>query len=150
MRRRHQLLCDRRRLGVYCATVIDLCSRELIGYAIAPHTQASLAVDAIITAHRSGLAAGNAIMHTDRGSRYHSRIYRGTLRRLDIRQSAGRTGSCLDGAAAESFFATSKAEIGVESWPGRVTARRGIENWIAGYNGWRLHSRLRYRTPAET
>jgi putative transposase len=135
---------------VYLATVLDLCSKELVGYAIAPHMRASLAVEAISTAHRAGLVAGNAIMHTDRGSQYHSRSYRNALRRLEIRQSTSRTGSCLDGAAAESFFATIKAEIGIRFWPDRASARRDIENWITSYNGRRLHSTLGYRTPTET
>jgi len=52
---------------LYLATVLDLCSKELIGYAIAAHMRASLVVDAISAAHRAGLVAGNAIMHTDRG-----------------------------------------------------------------------------------
>jgi putative transposase len=87
---------------------------------------------------------------TDRGGQYHAKVYRSTLRRLDIRQSTSRTGSCLDGAAAESFFATIKTEIGVDSWPDRATARRDIESWITAYNERRLHSTLGYRTPAET
>ncbi len=94
--------------------------------------------------------AGNAIMHTDRGSQYHSRSYRNTLRRLEIRQSTSRTGSCLDGAAAESLFATIKAEIGVEAWPDRASAHRDIENWIRTYNERRLHSAIDYKTPTET
>ena len=81
---------------------------------------------------------------------YHSKAYRRCLRRLEIRQSTGRTDSCLDGAAAESFFTTIKTEIGVDRWPDRATARRDIENWITGYNEQRLHSALRYRTPTET
>ena len=100
-------------------------------------------------AHATGLVAGNAIMHTDRGSQYHSMAYRNALRRLEIRQSTSRTGSCLDGAAAESFFATLKSEIGIDSWPDRETARRDIENWITAYNERRLHSSLGYRTPLE-
>jgi transposase InsO family protein len=112
------------------ATVLDLCSKELIGYALAPHMRTSLAVDALKAAHRAGLVAGNAIMHTDRGGQYHSRAYRNALRRLEVRQSTSRSGSCLDGAAAESFFATIKTEIGVDSWPDRASARRDIENWI--------------------
>ena len=87
---------------LYVATVLDLCTKELIGYAIAPHMRASLAVEAITVAHRAGLVAGNAIMHTDRGSQYHATSYRDALGRLEIRQSTSRTGSCLDGAAAES------------------------------------------------
>jgi len=82
---------------LYLATVLDLCTWELAGYALAGHMRASLAVDAISRAHGSGLVAGNAIMHTDRGSQYHARAYRRALERLDTRQSTGRTGSCLDG-----------------------------------------------------
>jgi putative transposase len=132
------------------ATVLDLCGKELIGYAIAPHARAELAVDAIAMAHTSGLVAGNAIMHTDRGSQYHSTTYRNTLRRLEIRHSTSRTGSYLDGAAAESFFATIKAEIGIAEWPDRAGARRDIENRITFYNGRRLHSSPGYQPPAET
>lgn len=135
---------------LYLATALDLCSKELIGYAITPHMRAGLAVEAITAAYRTGFVAGNAIMHTDRGSQYHSQTYRSALRRLEIRQSTGRTGSCLDGAAAESFFATIKAEIGVDTWPDRASARRDIENWITDYNQRRLHSTLDYQTPTET
>ena len=134
---------------LYLATVVDLCSREVIGYALAPHMRVGLAVDAISAAHRTGLVAGSAIMHTDRGSQYHAKSYRNALGRLEIRQSTSRTGSCLDGAAAESFFATIKAEIGTDIWPDRATARRDIEGWINGYNQRRLHSALGYQTPVE-
>ena len=135
---------------LYLATVLDLCSKELIGYAVAPHMRTSLAVDAITMAHQAGLVAGNAIMHTDRGSQYHAKVHRNALRRLEIRQSTSHTGSCLDGAAAESFFATIKAEIGVTSWPDRASGRRDIENWIKTYNERRLHSAIGYRTPTES
>jgi transposase InsO family protein len=126
-----------------------VCSKELIGYALAPHMRTSLAVDALKAAHRAGLVAGNAIMHTDRGGQYHSRAYRNALRRLEIRQSTSRSGSCLDGAPAESFFATIKTEIGIDSWPDRANARRDIENWIKAYNERRIHSSLGYQTPTE-
>ena len=121
----------------------------MIGYAIAPHMRAGLVVDAITAAHGTGLVAGNAIMHTDRGSQYHSKSYRNALRRLDIRPSTSRTGSCLDGAPAESLFATLKSEIGRDRWPDRATATREIENWIKEYNQRRLHSTLDYQTPVE-
>jgi len=130
--------------------VPDLCSKELIGYAIAPHMRAGLAVEAITAAHHAGLVAGDAIMHTDRGGQHHSTAHRNALRRLEIRQSTGRVGSCLDGAAAGSFFATIKTELGHISWPDRTSARRDIENWIKTYNERRLRSTLDYRTPTET
>jgi transposase InsO family protein len=83
-------------------------------------------------------------------AQYHAKLYRNALARLEIRQSTGRTGSCLDGATAESFFATITAEIGIGFWPDRASARRDIESWITEYNRRRLHSALGYRTPTET
>ena len=112
--------------------------------------RAQLAIDAITAAHTSGLVADNAIMHTGPGAQYHSRAYRSALLRLGIRPSTSRTGSCLDGAAAESFFATIKAETSTASWTDRVTARRATENWIKFYDERRLHSSLGYHTPTET
>lgn len=135
---------------VYLATVLDLCSKGLIGHAIAPHMRAGLVVDAITAAHRAKLVAGNAIMHTNRGSQYHSKAYCHALQRLEIRQSTSRTGSCRDGAAAESFFATITAEIGAEAWPDRASARRDIENRTTYYNQRRLHFALGYETPTRT
>jgi len=135
---------------LYLATVLDLASKELIGYAIAPHMRTSLTVEAITMAHHAGLIADNAIMHTDRGGQYHSHTYRNTLRRLGIRSSTSRTGSCLDGAAAESFFATIKSEIGRDHWPDCATARQDIQNWIKEYNERRLHSATGYQTPIAT
>ena len=87
------------------------------------------------------------VHHSDQGCKYHAKAYRNALRRLGIRQSTSRTGSCLDGAAAESFFATIKAVVGAGFWPDRVSARRDIETWITSYNERRLHSALGYRPP---
>ena len=127
--------------------MIDLCSKELIGWAIAAHMRTSLVADAMTMAHGRGLTAGNAIMHTDRGSQYFAKTYQRLPQRLEIRQSTSRTGSCLDGAATESFFATIKSDIGTESWPDRASARRNIENYITDYNARRLHSAIDYQPP---
>jgi putative transposase len=80
-------------------------------------------------------------------SQYHAKTYRSALRRLEIRQSTSRTGSCLDGATAESSFATTKTQIGVDSWPDRATARHDTENWIKAYNERRMHPSPGYETP---
>jgi transposase InsO family protein len=133
---------------IYLATVIDLCSKELIGWAIAAHMRTSLVTDAMTKAHGRGLTAGKAITHTDRGSQYFAKTYQRLLQRLEIRQSTSPTGSCLDGAAAESFFATIKSEIGTESWPDRASARHDIEHYITDYNARRLHSAIDYQPPA--
>ncbi|MGW0602238.1 integrase core domain-containing protein [Streptomyces sp. NPDC002776] len=74
------------------------------------------------------------------------------INRLGLRQSMGRTGSCFDNAAAESFFALLKEEIGTRSWPDRPTARAEVFAFIETfYNRRRLrkHPGWGYLTPLE-
>lgn len=62
----------------------------------------------------------------------------------------GRTGQCWDNAPTESFFSSLKGElIDTRSWPTRARARRAVVEYIAWYNGTRLHSSLCYRSPAQ-
>jgi putative transposase len=64
--------------------------------------------------------------------------------------SHGRTGQCWDNALAESFFSVIKGELlDAQAWPTRATARSAITEYIAWYNGTRLHSALGYKPPAE-
>lgn len=134
---------------LYLATVIDLHTREVAGHAMAAHMRADLVSDAVDLAARRGLIRPDAIFHSDRGSQYSSARYRATLTRHQIRASMGRTGSCFDNAAAESFFATLKTEIGTSVWPTRRAARAAVFEYLAYYNANRLHSTLGYRTPTE-
>ncbi|WP_406083012.1 integrase core domain-containing protein (plasmid) [Streptomyces zaomyceticus] len=81
-------------------------------------------------------------------AQYTSNQFRALLGELDIRQSAGRTGACFDNAAAESFFAVLKAEIGTTVRETRAHARQDVFRWIAEhYNRERLHSTIGYITP---
>lgn len=134
---------------LYLATVIDLHTREVAGHAMAEHMRADLVCDAIGLAAGRGLTRPNAIFHSDRGSQYGSARFRASLARHQIRASMGRTGSCFDNAAAESFFATLKTEIGTTVWPTRRAARVAVFEYLAYYNTNRLHSTLGYRTPTE-
>ncbi|MEU2780014.1 DDE-type integrase/transposase/recombinase [Streptomyces sp. NPDC007162] len=97
---------------LYLATMIDLCTREVVGWSMADHMRTELVADAIRMAHTGGHTAGNAIFHPDRGPQGASHQFRALLGELDIRQSTGHTSSGFDNAAAESFFAVLKAEIG--------------------------------------
>ncbi len=134
---------------LYLATVIDLHTREVAGHAMAEHMRTDLVSDAIDLAVRRGLTSKNAIFHSDRGSQYGSARFRATLAGHQIRASMGRTGSCFDNAAAESFFATLKTEIGTTVWPSRHAARQAVFAYLAYYTINRLHSTLGYRTPTE-
>jgi putative transposase len=69
---------------------------------------------------------------------------------LAVLLSSGRTGQCWDNALAESFFASLKGEcLDQQPWPTRAAARRATVEYIAWYNGTRLHSALGYMTPDE-
>jgi transposase InsO family protein len=134
---------------LYLATVIDLWSRRLIGFAIGEHCKATLVCDAMqmAVATRRGQIAG-VIMHTDRGSQYTSKSFVELCRRQQITQSMSRAGSCLDNAAAESWFATLKTELVYRIvLPDKNTARRRLIRWIDRYNRTRRHSHCGYRAP---
>ena len=138
---------------LYLACWLDLATREVVGYAMADHHRAELVVDALDMAHgRGGLEPG-CVVHSDRGSEYTSAQFRAQIIELGLRQSCGRTGSCFDNAAAESFWALLKEEIGTRTWPDRATARTEIFTFIETfYNRRRLrkHKIFDYLTPAET
>ncbi|MEI5098464.1 IS3 family transposase [Streptomyces sp. PmtG] len=88
---------------LYLACWLDLATREVVGYAMADHHRAELVVDALDMAHgRAGLEPG-CVIHSDRGSEYTSAQFRERIREVGLRRSCGRTGSCFDNAAAESF-----------------------------------------------
>jgi putative transposase len=93
--------------------VIDLASRRLLGWSMGERHDATLVVDALqmAVAARGRRRMAGTIFHHDRGSEYTSGAFRAACRRLGVTQSAGRTGSCLDNAVAESFFATLKVEL---------------------------------------
>lgn len=78
----------------FLATVIDLATREVIGYAMAEHHRAELVTDDLRMAAGRGALQADCIMHTDRGSEYTSGEFRALVRELDQRQSMGRTGIC--------------------------------------------------------
>jgi transposase InsO family protein len=137
----------------YLATVIDLATREVIGYAMADHHRAELVTDALEMAAGRGQLQPGCIMHTDRGSEYTSSEFRREVRKLNLRQSMGRTGICYDNAAAESFFGLLKAEIGTTVWESREAARADVFRFIeVEYNRTRLrkHPEFGYLTPLET
>ncbi|MFE4257107.1 integrase core domain-containing protein [Streptomyces sp. NPDC056910] len=84
---------------------------------------------------------------------YTSDEFRTEIRKLTMRQSMGRIGSCYDNAAAESFFGLLKAEIGTTVWESREAARADVFRFIeVEYNRTRLrkHPEYGYVTPLET
>ena len=136
---------------LYLATVEDLASRRLPGFAIGEHHDAELAAGAIkmAAAVRGGDVHG-VIFHTDRGSEYSSGLFRGVCERLGITQSMGRVGSALDNAAAESFFSTLEFELlRKKHFATKADARREVARFIDRYNTTRRHSACERKSPIE-
>jgi transposase InsO family protein len=135
---------------LYLATVIDIASRRIVGFAMAEHLRTELACDALTNAIAARDPAPGVIFHADRGCQYTSSDYALLAGDLAVRLSTGRTGQCWDNALAESFFASLKGEcLDLQPWPTRAGARRATVDYIAWYNGTRLHSALGYQTPDE-
>lgn len=135
----------------YLATVIDLASRRVVGWALADHMRTSLVTDALSMAFTARRPGDGVIFHSDRGCQYTSSDYAALARRNGVVLSVSRKGECWDNAVAESFFATIKRElISDRSWPTRAGLHRAVFDYIEGwYNTRRLHSTLNYLSPAE-
>ena len=135
---------------LYLATVIDIASRRVVGYALADHLRTELVADALANAVAARDPGSGVIFHSDRGCQYTSAAFASLASENGVTLSLGRTGQCWDNALSESFFASLKGElIDLQAWPTRAMARRAIVEYIAWYNGTRLHSTLGYKTPAE-
>jgi transposase InsO family protein len=135
---------------LYLATVIDIASRRVVGYALADHLRTELVADALANAVAARDPAPGVIFHSDRGCQYTSAEFAGQASGCAVELSHGRTGQCWDNALAESFFASIKGELlDLQPWPTRAGARRAIVEYIGWYNGTRLHSTLGYRSPVE-
>ena len=136
---------------LYPATVIDIASRRVVGWAAADHCAPAWSPRLLQQACARRRPAGPVIFHSDRGCQYTSAGYARLAAQLGVRLSIGRTGQCWDNAPAESFFATLKGELlDLCSWPTRAAAHHAIFEYIEGwYNLHRLHSSLGYRSPAD-
>jgi putative transposase len=135
---------------LFLATVIDIASRRVVGYAMADRLRTELISDALGNAVAARDPAPGVVFHSDRGCQYTSAAFAGLAGDYQVVLSLGRTGQCWDNALAESFFASLKGElIDTRPWPSRPTARRAIVEYIGWYNGARLHSALGYLSPAE-
>jgi len=138
----------------YLATVIDACSRRLLGWSITDHLRTELCLDALAmaVATRGGRRhlTGGVIFHTDHGTQYTSDAFRRACRSLRITQSMGTVGDSYDNAMAESFFSSFKREVvDGEHFASRAEARSETFSWLNWYNATRLHSSLDYRPPIE-
>jgi transposase InsO family protein len=135
---------------VYCAAVLDVFTRQIVGWSIADHMRAELVVDALEMARWRRRPAPGTIVHADRGSQYTSWIFGHRLRAAGLLGSMGRVASSVDNTMIESFWSTMQRELlDRHRWATRNQLATAIFEWIeAFYNPVRRHSSIGYLSPA--
>ena len=134
---------------LYLATVLDLASRRLPGFAIGEHHDAPLARAALCMAAavRGGQVAG-VVFHSDKGGEYTGNVFADACAGLGTIQSMGRVGSALDNAASESFNSTLEHELlSRRHFTTKDQARREVAAYIDNYNHRRRHSSCEMMPP---
>ncbi len=137
---------------LYLCSILDLSSKRVVGWSMADHMRAELAINALDMAVLHRNPPEGIIFHSDRGVQYASTSFREKLKCYKMTQSMSRKGNCWDNAPAESFFSTLKME---EVYTRRKyqtikEARRAIFEYIEiFYNRQRSHSSLDYMCPVE-
>ncbi len=135
---------------VYCAVVLDVFSRRVVGWSIADHLRTELVVDALDMARWRRKPTGT-IVHSDRGTQYTSWLFGHRLREAGLMGSMGKVACAYDNSLAESFFGSMQVELlDRRLWDTRDELASAIFDWIeAFYNPTRRHSALCYHSPLE-
>lgn len=136
---------------LYLAVMLDLYSRQVIGWAMSDRNDTKLVSDALMMAKWRRGELKDVIVHSDQGSTYASGDYRALLKENNMLCSMSRKGECHDNAVAESFFGTLKTElVDHEDYKTRVEAKQSLFEYIeVFYNRQRRHSYLGYLSPVE-
>ena len=135
----------------YLASVMDLCSKKIVGYAYGPEMTADLAVEAVRNAALNVTDTNGIILHSDLGSQYTSHTFQNYVKSLGLIQSFSRKGNPYDNACIESFHSVlKKEEIYCNVYPDYEYARRSFFEFIEGwYNRKRIHGSIGYLTPQQ-
>lgn len=136
---------------LYLSVILDLFSRRVIGWSLAPTLHKEIVLDALEMAVSGRRPEAGLLVHSDRGRQYASGSYQERLLQAGAICSMSRKGDCYDNAVAESFFATLKKElIHRRRFETRATACCAVFEWIeVWYNRRRRHSSLGYLSPVE-
>ncbi|MGM7777282.1 IS3 family transposase [Arthrobacter sp. KNU-44] len=137
---------------LYLATVIDLFSGMVIGWAMAEHMRASLCTAALRMARNHGhLIGGPVVFHSDRSTQYTSEEFQRWCAQNEVTQSMGKVGVCWDNAVAENFFSHLKTEFyHHHRFGSRLTARTAVMDYIEGWYNRRRPNRRAGGIPPAT
>ena len=135
---------------LYLAVVMDLYSRQIVGWAMDKRIKKQLTLDALAMAYWRRKPGCGLLHHSDRGSQYACHSYQQRLKGYQMIPSMSRKGDCWDNAPTERFFRSLKTErLDGIRFTTRSSARLEIVDYISYYNAFRLHSALGYVSPID-
>jgi putative transposase len=134
---------------MYLASILDLCTREIVGWRLGERMTTDLVLGALEDAHKAKKPAKGVLHHSDRGSQYASEEYRNKLGSYKMIASMSRKGNCYDNACIESFHSILKKElIYCKKFKTKQQLHHEIFQYIEFfYNRKRIHSALGYLSP---
>lgn len=137
---------------MFLAVVIDLFSRQVVGWSMRADMSTDIVIDALRMAwfQRQPSKDDGLIFHSDRGSQYASQAFRNLLHEYGIEPSMSRRGNCWDNACSETLFGSLKVErLHGQRFETRRKAQDETVAWLRWYNRTRLHSTLGYLSPMQ-
>ena len=137
---------------LYLAVVIDLFSRQVVGWSLREDMTSNIVIDALRMAwfRRHPDKQAGLLFHSDQGSQYASGAFRDVLKEYGILSSMSRRGNCWDNACSETLFGSLKVErLHKQRFVTRRQAKDETMAWLLGYNKARLHSTLAYVSPMQ-
>jgi transposase InsO family protein len=134
---------------LYLATILDLHTRRIVGWAMSDRMTSALTVAALEMALLQRQPDAGLIHHSDQGSQYTDQAYQALLKDRGVRASMNGAGSWYDNAPMESFFGTLKSEwVHHHVYHTRDEAKADVFYYIESfYNRRRRHSALDYLSP---
>jgi len=134
----------------YLAVVMDLFSRQIVGWAMDKRMKAQLVIDALAMSYWRRKPSHGLMHHSDRGSQYACEKYQKQLEQYKMIPSMSRKGNCWDNAPTERFFRSLKSErLGYYRFVSRKAAKAEVIDYITFYNADRIHSTLGYLSPMD-
>ena len=134
---------------LYLSTILDLCSRDIVGYSISDNPLLSMVTQMLSTAFAKIPDGTNLILHSDQGWQYQHKQYQRMLREKGIRQSMSRKGNCLDNAVIENFFGLLKSELlYLQEFESMEHFTRELIDYLDYYNNRRSKAKLKGLPPA--
>jgi putative transposase len=136
---------------LYLASVMDLCTRKIVGWQISDRMTKDLVIHALERAYARQRPGQGLVFHSDRGTQYASHDFQNKLKMYQMKPSMSRKGNCYDNACIEAFHSVLKKELVYpHKFKTRVGAKKHLFDYIeCFYNSNRIHGTIGYLTPNE-